>query len=162
MTDNSRAALVTTHSTYLLHYARRLTRREADAHDLVQDTWVQAFEAFERTDDEPKNVRGWLLVVMRNHWLNVVRHRRVCENGKHMLTILTGADPVAAESRVVCRKIERAWNALPEQARTIASRHLLEGLPQEIVARHLGMTAGGIAASIHRTRKHLRQVAYGA
>src|SRR5438132_12967044 len=74
---NCDASAIVAHSPFLLARARRLTRNEADAYDLVQDTCLHAIEALPTMESHPENVRAWLLVVMRNHWFNVVRHRRV-------------------------------------------------------------------------------------
>src|SRR5687767_824489 len=53
--------------------ALRLTRRPADAEDLVQDTYLKAFRAasqFERGT----NLKAWLFTILHNTFRNVQRH----------------------------------------------------------------------------------------
>jgi len=150
------------HEPALLARARRLTRNEADARDLVQDTWVLAFEGLERLGEEPENFRGWLLVIMRNHWFNAVRHRRVRSAARREMATSDGFDASLVETRAFYRQFERAWNEVSPHARGIATQCLLDGDSQEDVSLRFGMTAGGIAASIHRTRAHLQQSLFGA
>lgn len=48
----------------LFRVARSITRHDADAEDLVQDTLLRAFRAIERFDG--RHPRAWLLTIMRN------------------------------------------------------------------------------------------------
>jgi RNA polymerase sigma-70 factor (ECF subfamily) len=53
--------------------ALRLTRRPADAEDLVQDTYLKAFRSsaqFERGT----NLKAWLFTILHNTFLNMRRH----------------------------------------------------------------------------------------
>lgn len=60
----------------LTRYARYLTRNEADAEDLVQDCVERAID---RSDQFRKgtNLDAWLKVIMRNIFLNRVRHEKL-------------------------------------------------------------------------------------
>jgi RNA polymerase sigma-70 factor (ECF subfamily) len=153
---------ISAHTMYLLSCARRLTRNEADARDLVQDTCLHALEALRKSDTRPDNLRAWLVTVMRNHWFNVIRHHRVRALARAELATRDSCDRGLVESRVVYRQLARAWEQLPEQAQSIATQCLIEGDSQDEVSRRFGMTAGGVASSIHRTREHLRVAMFGA
>jgi RNA polymerase sigma factor (sigma-70 family) len=160
--DSRIYSAIAEHTTYLLTRARAFTRNEADAHDLVQDTCLNALEALAKAERPPENLRGWLIVVMRNRWFNVVRDSRA-----HALVHLqiAASDPHDAglfETRAVYRQVERAWSQLSEQARTIAYQCLLDGESHEDVSRRFGITPGGVATSIHRTRQTLREAMFGA
>jgi RNA polymerase sigma-70 factor (ECF subfamily) len=150
------------HEAVLLSRARRLTRNEADARDLLQDTWLLALEAKDRLASPPENVRAWLLVIMRNHWFNVVRNRRVRAAARRALAAAENFDASLVETRAFYRQFERAWNEVSPHARGIATSFLIDGDSQEDVSLRFGMTAGGVAASIHRTRAHLHQSLFGA
>jgi DNA-directed RNA polymerase specialized sigma24 family protein len=71
-------------------------------------------------------------------------------------------DVTRCEPPLVYSHLTQAWTRLPAQSQNIAHQCLIEGHSQEEVSRRLGMTAGGVAASIHRTRATLRQSVYGA
>jgi RNA polymerase sigma-70 factor, ECF subfamily len=59
----------------LYAYAMVLSRNPALAADLVQDTYVRALKA--KVSFRPdSNVKGWLFTILRNVWLNQLRHER--------------------------------------------------------------------------------------
>ena len=63
------------HIDALYGYAMTLTRDTTDAEDLVQETYVRAARAVNRPDSHA-TLKGWLFVIMRNAWLNQVRHKK--------------------------------------------------------------------------------------
>ena len=76
--------------------ALRLTRNEADAEDLVQDTYVRAFRSAGQFE-AGTNLRGWLFTILHNTFLNERRDR--------------GRDPVAADSETVEQAPDAAGHA---------------------------------------------------
>ena len=159
---NSVMEEVPTHLAFLLTRARRLCHNEADARDLVQDTCLHALEALIRADTPPDNLRAWLVVIMRNHWFSAIRQHRVRANAHAELADRPSLDDGMSETRVVYSQLARIWSRLSAQSQNIAQQCLLQGNSQEEVSRRLGITAGGVAASIHRTREVLRQSMFGA
>lgn len=152
---------VVSHVPLLLLRARRLCRDEADARDLVQDTCVHALEALGDREPPPDNLAAWLVVVLRNEWFSVARRRRVRTHAQAELAARSTVDDGMCETRVLGSQLERAWGELSAQSQTIARQCLIEGDSQEVVSRRLGMTAGGVAASIHRTRAALWTSMFG-
>src|SRR6476661_10214598 len=65
-------ALVSLDSLY--RAARRLTRRPADAEDLVQETYLKAFRAADRFE-AGTNLRAWLFTILHNTARNRFRDR---------------------------------------------------------------------------------------
>jgi RNA polymerase sigma-70 factor (ECF subfamily) len=55
-------------------YALVLTRNHAEA-DLIQEIYFRAMRAMERLRMD-SNIKGWLLTILRNVWLNQLRRRR--------------------------------------------------------------------------------------
>ncbi len=76
--------------------ALRLTRNEADAEDLVQDTYVRAFRSAGQFE-AGTNLRGWLFTILHNTFLNERRDR--------------SRDPVAADSEAVEQAPDAAGHA---------------------------------------------------
>ncbi len=66
--------------------ALRLTRNEADAEDLVQDTYLKALRSSGQFE-AGTNLRGWLFTILHNTFLNQRRDR--------------GRSPIDADSEVV-------------------------------------------------------------
>src|SRR5260221_14063981 len=69
----SQAALE--HLDSLYGYALILTRDQTAAEDLVQETYLRAVRAFGQLMAN-SNLKRWLFVIMRNAWLNQLRHTR--------------------------------------------------------------------------------------
>lgn len=59
----------------LFGYAMVLTRNPAEAADLVQETYLRALKAKESLGPG-SNVKSWLFTILRNIWLNQLRHQR--------------------------------------------------------------------------------------
>src|SRR5678816_4835103 len=65
------------HIDSLYGYALALTHNMTEAEDLVQDTYLRAASAAHRPDING-NLKSWMFVIMRNAWLNEVRHKNSC------------------------------------------------------------------------------------
>src|ERR1051325_152806 len=78
------------HIDALYGYALALTLSVAAAEDLVQDTFLRAASAAYRRDCI-SNLKGWLFVIMRNAWLNEVRHKNC---GPKFVDLETGGPTV--------------------------------------------------------------------
>src|SRR5580693_9381511 len=59
----------------LYGYAMVLSRNPAVAADLVQETYLRALKA-KTSLRASSNVKGWLFTILRNIWLNHLRHER--------------------------------------------------------------------------------------
>ncbi|HWL88683.1 MAG TPA: RNA polymerase sigma factor [Polyangiaceae bacterium] len=151
---------VSKHAAYLLVKARRLTRNEADASDLVQETLVRALEGLRRMNESPTNMRAWLHVVMRHRWFNIVRQRRAQSLANAMLAE-DAVDSSLVETRASFEQFERAWKQLPEAARSIAERCLIYEEPYDSVSDRSGIAKATIATSIYRTRLNLKGRMFG-
>ncbi|HYY44439.1 MAG TPA: sigma-70 family RNA polymerase sigma factor, partial [Actinomycetota bacterium] len=55
--------------------ALRMTRNPADAEDLVQETMLRAYRAFDRFE-EGTNLKAWLFRIMTNAYINTYRKRQ--------------------------------------------------------------------------------------
>src|ERR1051325_5999719 len=69
----SQAAL--DHLDALYGFAMTLTHDQTEAEDLVQETYLRAVRAFGRLLPD-SNLKGWMFAIMRNTWLNQLRHAR--------------------------------------------------------------------------------------
>ena len=74
----------------LYSYAMVLTRNQAEAEDLVQETYMRAIQAMRKLRAD-SNIKGWLFTILKNIWFNQLRKRR---NGPQMVDIEAG-DSVA-------------------------------------------------------------------
>lgn len=145
----------------LLRVARRLTRSEADAEDLVQATVVRAME---RHGDlrEASKLRAWLLRVQRSVHLNSARGLRT------RLEVIEGAlahDAPPSELRgdLEAEILERSFedevrvalDGLPPSWRDALLLREVEELSYEDIAQVLGCPVGTVRSRLARARLSL-------
>ena len=141
--------------------ALRLTRRPADAEDLVQDTYLKAFRSsgqFQRGT----NLKAWLFTILHNTYRNMRRH--------------DGRNPVEVDSEYVDQApqpaheytpeqlltrntldadLQQALDALPEAFRQAVWLRDVEELTYAEIAQVLDVPIGTVMSRISRGRRAL-------
>ena len=144
----------------LLRVARSLTRNDADAEDLVQDTLIRAYRAIERFDG--RHPRAWLLTILRNTHINRNRRQRPellrdPDGTSRQLNELASADLTdAGVDAGFDAEIERALVELDEPFRSVVQLVDVEGLTYAEAAEALGVPAGTVMSRLHRARSRIR------
>ena len=145
----------------LYRTARSLTRSDADAQDLVQETLLRAYRAIDRFDG--RYPRAWLLTIMRNANINRARKRQPDLLADPDLTFersTQAADTAGPEDLVVGATfdatVEAAYNALPDKFREVVELVDLNGLSYQEAADVLAIPVGTVMSRLHRARKRIR------
>jgi RNA polymerase sigma-70 factor (ECF subfamily) len=151
------------HIDALYGYAMTLTRHTSEAEDLVQETYVRATAAANQPDIN-SNLKGWLFVIMRNTWLNQLRHQN---KGPHFVD-LDASEPAISEAPenphvVYLRKLEQtqvreAIESLPHAYREIILLRDIEGFTYQEIATVLDCPAGTVMSRLGRARGKLRKL----
>jgi len=139
--------------------AVRLLGSMDDAEDVVQDAFLAVWRSLDSYDPARGTVRTWLLSIVRNRALDVLRSRRA-----HPMTALN-EEASFADTTDVARLVElrldgsRARSALaelPQAQRSTLEMAYLSGLShQEIASRTaepLGTVKGRVRLGLHRLR----------
>jgi RNA polymerase sigma-70 factor (ECF subfamily) len=159
-TGFSQAALG--HIDALYGYAMTLTRDATEAEDLVQETYLRATGAANQPQPQAQgNLKAWLFVIMRNAWLNQVRHHK---SGPRFVDLETSdhAEDARVNPHVVyLRKLEReqvraAIENLPDTYREIVLLRDIEGFTYQEIAIVLECPAGTVMSRLGRARARLR------
>ncbi|HEX2271735.1 MAG TPA: sigma-70 family RNA polymerase sigma factor [Pyrinomonadaceae bacterium] len=148
------------HIDALYGYAMTLTRDATEAEDLVQETYLRATGAANQPDGN-SNLKAWLFVIMRNAWLNQLRHN---QSGPRFVELETNEQPDDAGGNplvVYLRKLEReqvraAIEKLPDAYREIVVLRDIEGLTYQEIALVLDCPAGTVMSRLGRARAKLR------
>jgi RNA polymerase sigma-70 factor (ECF subfamily) len=153
------------HLDSLYGYALILTRDQTAAEDLVQETYLRAVRAFGQLVPN-SNLKSWLFVIMRNAWLNQLRHARsgprFVELNDEEVGFVHQNDRANEDPHVVyLRKEERerirvAIANLPELYREIIVLRDLEGFSYQEIATMLECPAGTVMSRLGRARAKLR------
>src|SRR3712207_6508874 len=163
------------HMPSLYTAALRMTRNPSDAEDLVQETYLKAYRAFE-SFQEGTNLKAWLYRILTNTFINTYRakKRRPDETDiedlenlflYRRLGGLEGASAGrSAEDEVLDHftegEIKEAIEALPEQFRLAVLLGDVEGFSYKEIAEILEIPIGTVMSRLHRGRRALQKRLY--
>lgn len=147
----------------LYRVARSITRHDADAEDLVQETMLRAFRAIERFDG--RHPRAWLLTIMRNAQASRFRRRRpslLNDPDEAADRAISMADEGPGPEAVVLERgfdavVESAYLDLPDVFREVVDLVDLGGLSYQEAAEVLEVPQGTVMSRLHRGRKRMRE-----
>jgi RNA polymerase sigma-70 factor (ECF subfamily) len=155
--------------------ALHMTRNADDAEDLVQETALQAFRAFD-SFQEGTNFKAWFFRILTNMFINAYRKRQrgpeidtfseaeetpalylfkqTQEIGLHALS----PDPAALVlEKVETEQVFSAIAALPEEYRVVSALYFMEEFSYEEIAEIVGCPVGTVRSRLHRGRRMLQQ-----
>lgn len=142
--------------------ALRLTRRPADAEDLVQDTYLKAFRSsaqFQRGT----NLKAWLFTILHNTFRNMRRHDGRSPVDVDSETVEQAADVQAGEhtpEQLLTRAtldvdLQAALDALPDAFRQAVWLRDVEEFSYAEIAAIVGVPIGTVMSRISRGRRML-------
>ena len=149
--------------------ALRYTKNPEDARDLVQDTYLKAFNSFHQFE-EGTNLRAWLYRVLTTTFINTYRkdQRRpqlasgeledwqLAEAQSHTSDLGKSAEVEALEN-LPDSDIKRALQEIPEEFRIADYLADVEGFSYKEIADIVEVPAGTVMSRLHRGRKLLRE-----
>jgi len=157
-------ALVRRHQEPIYRFVRRYVGDADEAYDLVQETFVAAWEALARFDSA-HSAGGWLRRIALNKCRDWSRRRAVRHFFYRARDIDAPATNVASETtdqtaalgereRVLAR-LDAAIAALPASLKEPLILTVFDGLSQQAAAAILGITAKAVETRIYRARQIL-------
>ena len=145
--------------------ALRLTRNEADAEDLVQDTYLRAFRSAGQVEPGT-NLRGWLFTILHNTFLNQRRDRS--RNPVDTDSEVVEQAPAAGEGAgnpeelllraTMDSELRAALDSLPEAFREAVWLRDVEQFSYEEIAGIVGVPIGTVMSRISRGRRALHDL----
>jgi RNA polymerase sigma-70 factor (ECF subfamily) len=152
--------------------AMRLTRNPADAADLVQETFVKAYQAFGQFQ-QGTNLKAWLYRIQTNTFINNYRKN---QRNPYQGTIddledwqLGGAESVtqststqSAEAEAIDHlpdsDVKDALQSIPEDFRMAVYFADVEGFSYQEIADIMKTPVGTVMSRLHRGRRMLREL----
>src|ERR1700722_10560612 len=160
------------HMGSLYTAALRMTRNPSDAEDLVQETYLKAYRAFD-SFQEGTNLKAWLYRILTNTFINSYRARRRRPEQTELDDVedlylyrrLGGLEAVtagrSAEEEVLEHftegEVKAAVEELPEQFRMAVLLADVEGFSYKEIADILDIPIGTVMSRLHRGRKALQK-----
>jgi RNA polymerase sigma factor (sigma-70 family) len=143
--------------------ARWIVRHDQDAQDIVQESYLRAFQGFDgfRVD----NGRAWLLTIVRNTAYSWIHKHAVddklvpYEEERHaeIISFDQSSTEIVSEKRK--EYLQYALLRLPIEFREVIVLYELEGLSYKELALALGIPVGTVMSRLSRARRKLQQEA---
>lgn len=159
--------LLEPHLDALYRTARRMTRNADDAEDLVQDTALRAYRAFDQFEPGT-NFRAWIFRVLTTTFINrqrAIGRQPVVEvvDEERAASVYDsiaddGPTPEAAVlASLTVDDIIGAMDTLPREFAAVVQMADAEGLDYSEVAEALSIPIGTVRSRLHRGRRLLRK-----
>lgn len=152
----------------LYNFAYRLTFDEADANDLVQDTFLKAYRFF-HSYERGTNAKAWLFRILKNSFINDFRKKskepakvdyqevESFYNSDDVDKNITTDLRAETVQDMIGDEVAGALNALAVDFRTIIVLSDLEGFTYEELAKILDIPIGTVRSRLHRARNLLKE-----
>jgi RNA polymerase sigma-70 factor (ECF subfamily) len=162
--DEAFAAEALSYIDSLYGTALRLTRRPADAEDLVQDTYLKAFRAA-RQFERGTNLKAWLFTILHNTFRNARRDsgRNPVDVNSETVEQAAGLTPDAQTPEQILSRatldadLQAALDAMPDAFRQAVWLRDVEEFSYAEIARMLEIPIGTVMSRISRGRRLLHQ-----
>jgi RNA polymerase sigma-70 factor, ECF subfamily len=162
-------ALTQRYNRRLFRLARSILRDDAEAEDVVQETWVRAFAALDGFRAESA-FATWLTRIALNEalgrkrkqrptvdWETYGENRSQAEILQFPVSAMT-SDPERKMAQSEIRQVlERSIDELPDGFRSVFVARVVEGMDVEETAALFGLKPETVKTRLHRARTMLRE-----
>jgi RNA polymerase sigma-70 factor (ECF subfamily) len=157
--------LMRRHNQRLYRVARSIVRNEAEAEDVMQQAYVNAYTHLDQYADRAR-FSTWLTRIAVHEALGRLRRRRrvrevdVSSETEETGVTLTSAEPSPEQQALtgeLRRLLEGAVDALPSTSRSAFVLREVEGLSTAEAAECLGVSEDVVKTRLHRARRLLRK-----
>ena len=159
----------------LYSHALRLTKNPADAEDLVQETYLKGYKAFNSFKDGT-NLRAWLFRILTNSFINAYRKKQRSFDEQEVedieaINTLSSADyssnthlGISAEDalfeRLTDDEIQTAIDSLPGTYKDVVLLADVQGFSYKEIAEILDVPDGTVMSRLHRARAKLKDLLF--
>ena len=143
----------------LLYFIRRLVRDEADAWDVLQETWMKVVKTISSLSD-PQSLAPWLYRVARNTTLSHARSREPPHESLENHPETLAEDPASGALLEFedAEQVHRGLSSLSLPHREVLTLFFLEDMSVEEVATVLEIPPGTVKSRLHYAKQALRKV----
>jgi len=145
-----------------------ITGNREDAEDLVQDTFVKAYQSLDRFMGKA-SFYTWIYRIAVNRTLNFIKKRnRKSALSLNDMDLGLERDPAYIELSSkggplhdasigeLQEKLNAALQTLSKKHRTVVVLHDIQGLPHEEIAKIVGVSEGTVRSRLHYARQQLQ------
>ena len=155
--------LINEHGSALLLYARQWTNSFADAEDIVQETYLMAFNKFHQLKEHSR-CKPWLLRILRNNFL------KNCQKNKNQQRLSEtdyieflknhikqrDAEEILVEKSGI-KGLQEAIDKLPVKYREVLTLYYMDDMLYKDIANTLDIPMGTVMSRLTRAREGLKK-----
>src|ERR1700688_3153693 len=156
----SYAELYQKYSKAMYNTSLRIVNHTADAEDVLQESFVDAFAAID-TFGYKSTFGAWLKRIVINKSINALRKRKMDIIDIEKTSAAHLVEEVSYDEEGIMFKIEeikKAVKDLPNGYRTVLSLHLFEGYDQEEIAEILQISHATVRTQYMRAKQKLLSI----
>lgn len=138
----------------MLNSSMRVLNNLADAEDIVQESFIDAFNSLEKFTYK-SSFEAWLRRIVINKSVSLLRKRKVRWIDMDVSTLNAGdhSEDIEEDFAYEIDKIKNAIADLPDNYRVIFNLFVIDELKQEEIAAMLNISHNNVRTIYHRARK---------
>ncbi len=140
----------------LLRLCEGYASNEAEAQDLLQDTFIKVWQNLDKFRGDAK-ISTWLYRITVNTCLGHIKKNKNTECIDENINLAEDNEGAKKEHEI--QLLQKAIHTLPEGERIIITM-VLEELPYDEIAEILQITEGNLRVKIHRIKQQLTKLFY--
>lgn len=155
--DRAFQALYKLYAKAMYNVSFRITAREEDAQDAVQESFISAYRNIQHYRGD-SSFGAWIKRIVVNRSINILRVRRAQlwpEDDR--FDVVEPEAPEVYKEELTVDRIRQAIMNLPDGYRSVVSLYLLEGYDHEEIATILGITESTSKSQLNRAKARLRE-----
>jgi RNA polymerase sigma-70 factor, ECF subfamily len=143
------------HASSLRAAAVALCRNSCECEDLIQDTFERALRYMVGRETPVRNMRAWLVTILRNAFIDRVRAERATSPGIDDCPAAE-PDPEPPWADVTLADVQSALAVIDSDLREVFELHYLQGMRYRDIAARLAVPENTVASRLFRARRALR------
>lgn len=151
-------------SGYVFARARIIMKEEQDAYDLVQDTYIQAYQSINSLQD-PNNIFAWLGAITYNQGMKIYRKKREVLLDEEATGIfeqvesedITWNPELSAEQKAVGAIIAEIIDELPPLQKAALTAFYYDGMKIDEIAQMFDCSSNTIKSRLNYAKKFVRE-----
>lgn len=156
--QNAHFTLYKLYAKAMFNVGFRITGNEADAEDVLQEAFVNAFKNLDSYRGDA-TFGSWLKRIVVNKAINVLKKRRpevIAQEDE--FDIAVEEIPTDYMPEISVDKVRRSIEMLPDGYRSVLSLYLLEGYDHEEIAGIMGITESTSKSQLNRAKSKLKEL----
>jgi len=151
------------HGPRLYGLLLRMLRETADAEEILQETFVEAWKRAAEYSPSRGSVEAWLITIARSRAIDRIRHRGARLRMVRQTEQLAAAEPPPADPPDVHAqtRLRRALGTLPPEQRQALELAYWAGLSQSEISEHTGDPLGTVKTRVRLGLQRLAELLAG-